>query len=101
MIIKVIVPKKLKYLYPLIIFKSKKYFKNMAIYKNRIIFHPQKYYFIFIYSRCLHFEINHLSDNVIHELEQYLEYLFNSDYIGIEKKYKDFFKLENVTIIEI
>lgn len=101
MLVEIIVPNSFKTIYPILILKTRHFFKNKAFCCYSTALEYDKKYYVVIRRYNIRIYLNCKSQNVISEIENYLNYLFRGCCIGLKKTDKGIFHLKDVNIIYI
>lgn len=97
MIINITPPKKIPYLQ--ILLRTKKFYQLNNFYE--IVEDKEKRYYIFLKKRIIHINLVKYNEDVIREVQNYLNYTFRNSYIGIESSFFDVLNLKGVQKIKI
>lgn len=106
MSITVVCPPKIRFIYPILVYRTWKYFKenaeSMTIrVDTSIVTGRNKFYHIFVYRYNLRLCFELQDSKTISFLENYLDYIFKDSYIGLDKKHNGLFNLKKTRIVYI
>lgn len=97
MMINITTPKEISYLR--ILLRTKKYYHLKGL--SDVIEDIEKKYYIFIRKRNIQIKIVCYENTTIDEIENYLDYTFKDNYLGMQKKYSGIIHLKGAKIINI
>lgn len=82
-----------------ILLRTKKYYHLKGL--SDVIQDSEKKYYIFIRKRSIQIKIVCNENTTINEIENYLDYTFKDNYLGIKEKYASIIHLKGVKIINL
>lgn len=106
MVVSVVCPSKSRFIYPVLVYKTYKYFEGRAESIKiktdvSILTGSNKLFHIFVYKYVLRLYFDPQDSKTLSLLENYLDYVFKENYIGLDKKHDGLFNLKKTRIVYI
>lgn len=97
MMINITTPRKMPYFQ--ILLRTKKYYHLKEI--SDVVEDTAKNYYIFLRKRYIQIKIVHIENETLNEIEKYLDFTFENNYLGISEQHSTILQLKKVRIIKL